>query len=181
MLLTFNVLYDQLVLQKDPVKLQTTRLDEGRWYNWAMKAHSCEIQAAQLSGECILLIHSDDRVLHMKWRNPRNGGLPIGRAVLRQLEVKRFDQLDMADAVADGFPMFHKFLEALQERNDIPSGDTLFGLLTFRWTDGPHDIVCRNCLKRKKSQLGRELSFCVPCMENGENPKGGKLTPRAPA
>ena len=82
------------------------------------------------------------------------------------------------DAMADGFPALYMFQEALQERNDIPSDDTLIGLLTFRWTDGPHDIVCHNCLKRENHDSpGTLTQYCSECIADPDDPEGGKLVP----
>lgn len=192
MLLTFNVKYRELVLKE---KTTTWRWDWPRWWKWALKGEGMEVEYGYEPGSfikkregtiggTIMLNRSwgvleTDRILHVKWRNPRNGGLPLGRALLKKMELMQAYDLTEEHARTDGFGTLDEFQEAIMKTG---KGEKILAdkgvLITMgEWLDGPHDIVCHNCLKRKKSQPGRELSFCGPCMVNGENPKGGKLVP----
>jgi len=120
MLLTFSVLYDKLLSGE---KLQTTRLNWRRWWDWA--------------------IHNWKKMLklQMYWHNPRNGGKKMGEAKCTSLVVKHVCALTEEDAKLDGFDTLEEYLAELERLNGgkLESLDRV-ALIKFAWLDGPVDV-----------------------------------------
>jgi len=163
MLLTFNVLYDKLM---DQTKLQTARLNWERWIDWAQGAFACDTVKWE-GGRGTIIVDSDDRLLQIYWRSPRNNGTKLGDGLLRRVVVKPRIRLNQEDAVADGFDTTEEFIKAVMARNpkEYVQPSTLVALLTFEWTDGPHDVVCHDCLKAPSRSGAR--TTCAECFTKG--------------
>jgi hypothetical protein len=147
MLLPFKPEYVRAVL--DGTKTTTWRWGWERWLNWARKARHSHLASereginsrGKLASRRAYEISSEDRLLQIYCRSPRNGGARLGKRLLTNIEIMPAWLLTLEDAETDGFESVGELHAAIAGTG--PKGTTVNhrgALLTMGvWTVGPID------------------------------------------